>query len=67
MATDLLGTELTIQEQKLLSIYGDLKELLADETLAPVLRSALLVALASTGVAVSGLGLAYEHLVDLGA
>ncbi|CAN5384369.1 hypothetical protein BH09ACT1_BH09ACT1_14810 [soil metagenome] len=67
MATDLLGTELTVQEQKLLSIYTDLKDLLADETLAPMLRSALLVALSSTGVAVAGLGLAYEHLVDLGA
>lgn len=67
MATDLLGTELTVQEQKLLSIYTDLKQLLADDSLAPVLRSNLLVAVASTGVAVAGLGLAFEHLVDLGA
>lgn len=67
MATDLLGTELTVQEEKLLTIYTQLKELIADEALAPMLRSNLLVAVSSIGVAVAGLGLAYEHLVDLGA
>ncbi len=67
MSTDLLGTELTVQEEKLLAIYTQIKELITDQELSPMLRSNLLVAVSSIGVAVAGLGLSYEHLVDLGA
>jgi hypothetical protein len=67
MPTDLLGTELTAQEAKLLAVYRQLKELLTEDGLAPSTRSNLLAAIAPLGVAVAGLGLVFEHLTDLNA
>lgn len=67
MPTDLLGTELTNQEARLLAIYQQVKLLLAEDDLAPSTRSNLLAAIAPLGVAVTGLGLVFEHLTDLNA
>jgi hypothetical protein len=67
MPTDLLGTELTTQEASLLAIYRQLKDLLAEDGLAPSTRSNLLAAIAPLGVAVTDLGLVFEHLTDLNA
>ena len=65
--TDLIGLPLTDQEQRLLSIYHEIKELAADDSLAPTTKSNVLAALAALGVAVTSLGLTLEHLTDVGA
>lgn len=67
MTTDLIGNPLAPHEERLLQVYESLKALVQDEALAPSTRSNLLAALAVTGVAVTGLGLTFEHLIDLGA
>ena len=67
MTTDLLGTPLTASEAALLDVYDAAKRLATDEALAPTTRSNVLVATAALGVAVTGLGLRFEHLTDLGA
>lgn len=65
--TDLIGHPLSEQEQRLLSLYRAVKDFAADEGLAPTTRSNVLAALAPLGVAVTSLGLTFEHLVDVGA
>ncbi|WP_375400064.1 hypothetical protein [uncultured Amnibacterium sp.] len=67
MTTDLIGNPLSPQEERLIEVYESLKSLVQDEALAPGTRSNLLAALAATGVAVTGLGLKFEHLIDIGA
>jgi hypothetical protein len=66
MDTDLLGRELEPSEARLLAVYAELKALCAQPELAPVARANLQAALAAVATAVSGLGLDYEHLIDLG-
>ncbi|GAA2227701.1 hypothetical protein N1031_02820 [Herbiconiux moechotypicola] len=66
-ATDLIGNPLTAQEQSLLAIYRELESFAADDTLAPTTHANVLAALAPLGVAVTGLGITLEHLVDIGA
>ncbi len=65
MATDLIATPLTDSEERLLAAYEALKSL-AGDALPPCAGSNVRVALAALGVAVTDLGLVYEHLTDLG-
>lgn len=67
MTTDLLGNELTDDETELLSLYVGLKAFTVREGLSPAVRSAALAALAPIAVAVTDLGLEFEHLLDIGA
>lgn len=67
MSVDLLGRDCEPHEERLIEIYERLKAIVGDDALAPATRSNLLVALAATGVAVTGLGLRFEHLIDQGA
>lgn len=62
--TDLLGTPLTPSELRLLHIYRELKSLADDPQLPPGASANVRVALSSIAVAVAGLALAYEHLID---
>jgi hypothetical protein len=66
MPTDLLGNPLTPAEERLLATYEDLKALCGDEDLPPVAQANVRAALAVYANAVTGLGLEYEHLHDLG-
>ena len=65
MATDLIGNVLTADETRLLAVYEELKALCARD-LPPNARSNVRAALALIHNAVTGLGLEYEHLSDLG-
>jgi hypothetical protein len=65
MSVDLLGSELTESELRLLSVYEGLKRLCEDD-LPPVAAANVRAALALVHQAVNGLALEYEHLTDLG-
>jgi hypothetical protein len=65
MTTDLLGTELTEAESRLLAVYEELKSL-CGEDLSPNAHANVRAALALMHNAVTGLALEYEHLSDLG-
>jgi hypothetical protein len=65
MSVDLIGNELTSDEERLLGVYRELKAL-CDEDLDPVAASGVRAALALMHNAVCSLGLVYEHLSDLG-
>ena len=65
MATDLIGNELTPDEARLLAVYEELKAL-ASQDLPPNAQANVRAALALIHNAVTGLGLEYEHLSDLG-
>ena len=65
MTTDLLGSELTEAEARLLAVYEELKSL-CGEDLPPNAHSNVRAALALMHNAVTGLALQYEHLSDLG-
>jgi hypothetical protein len=65
MATDLIGNELTPDETRLLAVYEELKALAAQD-LPPNAHANVRAALALMHNAVTGLGLEYEHLSDLG-
>jgi hypothetical protein len=67
MTTDLLGTPLTETEQELLAVYRALLMFVGRDDLAPVVRAGALAALAPLAVTVTDLGLAFEHLIDVGA
>lgn len=64
---DLLGAPLTEDENELIRLYMALKEFSARESLPPNVKAASLAALAPLAVAVTDLGLEFEHLIDLGA
>ncbi len=66
MTTDLIGSALQPAEERLLAVYDELRAMLRDEELAPTTRANVLTALAALGVAVTGLGLRFEHLIDEG-
>ena len=64
---DLLGRPLTAEERKLSDLYEELKGLIAEPgDLPPCALANLRDALASVAVTVGDLGIAYEHLIDLG-
>ncbi len=63
MHRDLLGGELTEDEQAIADVYERLKALCARD-LPPVAAANLQHALAAVYNAVNGLGLIHEHLVD---
>jgi hypothetical protein len=65
MTIDLLGSELTPAEQRLLAIYEELRSLCAEE-LPPNAHAGVRASLALMHNVVSGLALEYEHLSDLG-
>jgi hypothetical protein len=65
MTTDLLGSELTEVESRLLAVYEELKSLCGEE-LPPNAHANVRAALALMHNAVTGLALDYEHLSDLG-
>jgi hypothetical protein len=65
MTTDLLGSELTEAESRLLAVYEELKSL-CGEDLPPNAHANVRAALALMHNAVTGLALKYEHLSDLG-
>lgn len=67
MTTDLLGRQLTAEEQRLADLYEDLKSLVRDSgDLPPCAAANLRNALASIAVTVADLGIVYEHLIDYG-
>ena len=65
MTLDLLGSELTPSEQRLLAVYEELKSLCAED-LPPNANAGVQASLALMHNVVSGLALEYEHLSDLG-
>ncbi len=66
MTTDLLGRELTPAEDAVLDAYQRLRAALARDDLPPCAAANLRHALAFAAVAVTDLGLVYEHLIDDG-
>jgi Family of unknown function (DUF6052) len=66
MDADLLGAELTADEQRLLAVYAELKALAGLDTLPPMATANVRAALALMHNVVNGLALEYEHLTDLG-
>jgi hypothetical protein len=65
VSVDLLGSELTPTEERLLAVYEELKALCGEE-LEPIADANVRAALALMHNVVAGLGLRYEHLSDLG-
>ncbi len=66
MTVDLLGSEMTASEERLLAVYSELKALCADPDLSPTAHANVAAALALMHNVVNGLALTYEHLSDLG-
>ena len=66
MPIDLLGREFTVSENELLAVYERLKSLAAQDDLAPCVTANVRHALAYCAQAVTDLGLAYEHLLEIG-
>ena len=64
MSQDLLRSEPTDTETRLLAVYDELKAL-CGEDLAPIAAANTRAALALMHNVVNGLGLRYEHLSDL--
>jgi hypothetical protein len=67
MTSDLIGTPLTASEERLLALYRETKSIAESDGLAPTTRANVLTALAALGVAVTSLGITFEHLIDSGA
>jgi len=65
VGVDLLGTELSPSEARLLAVYEELKALCA-ENLPPIAHANVRAALALMHNVVTGMALRYEHLSDLG-
>jgi hypothetical protein len=66
MTVDLLGNEMSAAEERLLGVYEELKVICADESLPPNAAANCRAALALMHNVVNGMGLAYEHLTDVG-
>lgn len=66
MTVDLLGSELTASEERLLAMYEELKALCADPSLPPNAAANVRAALALMHQVVNGMALRFEHLSDLG-
>jgi len=67
VTVDLLGSELSPEEQRLLAVYEELKALSAEKELPPNARCGVQASLALMHNVVNGLALEYEHLTDVGA
>jgi hypothetical protein len=67
MTSDLIGIPLTASEERLLALYRETKSFADGDGLAPTTRANVLAALAALGVAVTSLGITFEHLIDSGA
>ena len=67
MTVDLLGSELSPEERRLLAVYEELKALSGEAELPPNARCGVQASLALMHNVVNGLALEYEHLTDLGA
>jgi hypothetical protein len=65
-SVDLVGSELTPSEERLLRVYEELKALAADEALPPNVTANVRAALALMHQVVNGMALKFEHLSDLG-
>lgn len=65
MTVDLLGSELTAGEERLLAVYEQLKALCGDDGLPPLAHANVRAALALMHNVVNDLALKYEHLSDL--
>jgi hypothetical protein len=65
MTVDLLGSELSPTEARLLAVYAELKALCAED-LPPNADAGVRASLALMHNVVNGLALEYEHLSDLG-
>jgi hypothetical protein len=65
VSIDLLGNELTGDEERLLAVYEELKAL-CDQDLPPNAGANVRAALALMHNVVNGLALKYEHLSDVG-
>jgi hypothetical protein len=65
VSVDLLGNELTADEERLLAVYEELKAL-CDLDLPPNAGANVRASLALMHTVVNGLALKYEHLSDLG-
>jgi hypothetical protein len=66
MTLDLLGSEMSASEERLLAVYEEMKALCASEDLPPNAAANVRAALALMHQVVNGLALKYEHLSDLG-
>jgi hypothetical protein len=66
VSVDLLGSDLTPAEERLLAVYEELKALCAQDGLPPLAHANVRAALALVHNVVNGLALKYEHLSDLG-
>ena len=66
MTVDLLGSELSPSELRLLAVYEELKSLCAED-LPPNAAAGVRASLALMHNVVTGMALEYEHLTDLGA
>jgi Family of unknown function (DUF6052) len=66
LTRDLLGNELSPDEQRLLGVYEELKALCSEEGLPPTAQANVRAALALMHNVVNGLALKYEHLSDIG-
>lgn len=65
MERDLLDNKLTAEESKLLDVYQGLREL-SRAAVTPCVQANARAALAPVAVAVTDLGLRFEHLLDEG-
>lgn len=66
MTTDLLGNPLEEHERAVLDLYTRLTGTLARDDLPPCVAANLRAALAPVAVAVTDLGLRFDHLTDVG-
>jgi hypothetical protein len=66
MTVDLLGSEMSASEERLLAVYEEMKALCVSEDLPPNAAANVRAALALMHQVVNGLALKYEHLSDLG-
>ena len=64
MTTDLLGSELSPSEQRLLAVYEELKALCVED-LPPNAHAGVRASLALMHNVVNGMALEYEHLTDM--
>ena len=64
MTTSLLGVELTADEQTLFDVYEQLKSLSTRDGLSPCVDANVKEALSNVAIAVTDLGIVFEHLTD---
>ena len=62
MSQDILGREMTAEEEEILKVYESLKSLAGRDDLAPCAASNIRFATAALAQVVTDLGLSWEHL-----